>query len=702
MTVETTSASAILSSIRYVKGIGPHKEKLFNILGIYTQEDLLYYFPVRYEDRSAVKKIKELRGGEKSAVRGTVMVRNVRYLRNRKSIFEVLLRDDTGKIKLLWFNQPYLKDSLQCGDELFVFGTPQQYRCQIQFICPVFEKISQEDPDHSLQIGRIVPVYSLTAGLNQNTLRKTIYELTHTDACAALPDPIPKTVREQLSLTGIHDALTRIHFPSQASDAEKSRERFIFEELFASQILVYLRKARVKKTRGVPFSIDERFLTDIKRAFPFSLTPAQEKVSEEILQDMRMPTPMHRLLQGDVGSGKTVVAALAIAVCAHNRYQAALMVPTEVLAIQHYETLQLFLKGCGAKIALLLGSMNAKKKQEIQEKLEKGSIDVVVGTHALIQEQVHFHKLGLVVIDEQHRFGVAQRVLLPKKGSHPDILVMSATPIPRSLALTLYGDLDISVIETLPLGRKKAQNTLIDEKKRGWMYQFIKDRIAEGRQIYFIYPLIEDSDTTDIKAAETMYDQLRKTVFKGYRVGLLHGRLKTEEKFAVLHDFKSQQLDILISTTVIEVGIDVSNANCMIVEHPERFGLSQLHQLRGRVCRSTHQPYFIMITANELPEPVYKRLSVIVENTDGFKIAEADLQLRGPGDFFGNFQHGFPENRIANPLRDLQILQKARECAYSVVKNDPSLQHPDNQVVKEYIRAKFFAKNIRLEDKEAQ
>lgn len=699
MSVENISVPAAPASIRYLKGIGPQRERLFNNLGIYTKEDLLYYFPIRYEDRSTIRRISELRAGEKAAVKGTVLVRNLKYVRGRKSIFEVILKDDSGKVKLLWFNQPYLNTAVHCGDELFIFGTPQQYRHQVQFICPVYEKIAlMEEPDAALQIGRVVPVYSLTAGLSQNTLRKTIYSLIRSQDKPLLSDPLPEAMREQLSLPKLADAIAQIHFPEQMTDAEKARERFIFEELFASQILVYLRKARLKKVQGIAFTIPEQYLSDIKRTLPFCLTQSQEKVLAEIFQDMRQSSPMHRLLQGDVGSGKTIIAALAMAVCVHNRYQAVLMVPTEVLAMQHYEMLQRLFSGFNIRSALLLGSMAIKKRKEVQKRLEDGSIDIIIGTHVLLQDQVHFSRLALVVIDEQHRFGVAQRVLLPKKGTHPDILVMSATPIPRSLALTLYGDLDISLLDVLPQGRKTAHNLLINEEKREWMYQFIKDQIAEGRQAYLIYPLIEDSDNTDMKAAETMHEQLSKTVFKDYHVGLLHGRLNPDEKFAVLKDFKAHRLDILVSTTVIEVGIDVPNANCMIVEHPDRFGLSQLHQLRGRVCRSAYQPHFIMMASADIPEPVHKRLSVIVANTDGFKIAESDLQLRGPGDFFGNYQHGFPESRIADPLRDLQILQRARERAHDIVKRDSALQRPEHQALKEYLRARFFTKKTRAEN----
>jgi len=683
------------SLVRYIKGVGAKREVIFNSLGVYTIDDLLCYFPFRYEDRRNFKKIGELKAGEFSALKGVVRARNLKKLpfflhsKKIKSIFEVILEDDTGRIRCTWFNQAYLNDSIKSTQELVVYGKPRVYKNELQIISPEYELVKDENP---LSTGKFVGVYHLPSEFSQKFMRKTI-SFALSARRPDYSDSLPFYIRKEKNILNIAKSLEEIHFPVSWQFAQAARERFIFEELFFSQILVYLRKAQYRLRKGANFKIKKSHLNQIRNNLSFKLTSSQEEVLAQVLDDLSNPYPMHRLLQGDVGCGKTVVAVFAIGVCVGCGWQAAFMVPTEVLAYQHKETLEKMFEGLGfvslgglkPAIKVITSSLSRKEVDSIYNDLKEGKIKVVIGTHSLIQEKVKFKKLGLVVIDEQHKFGVAQRALLPKKGRIcPHCLVMSATPIPRSLALSLYGDLDISVIKEMPAGRLLAQTIWVKEEKRSWVYDFLQEKLREGRQAFIIYPVIEESQDEELKSLKKMHEKISQR-FSQFSTEMFHGRMKSAEKIKIIKAFRENKLNILVSTTVVEVGVNIENATVMVVENPERFGLAQLHQLRGRTQRSARQAYFILISKNNLSSNSLRRLRIISEETSGFKIAEEDLNLRGPGDFFGNLQHGLPALKIADPLRDLEILKEARLCAYKVIKSDPCLVRPQHRYIKEYL-----------------
>ena len=676
--------------LRYLKGIGPKREKILNRLNIYSVKDLLYYFPLRYEDRRKFHSIDDLKEGEVYLVKGKVIGRNVRKPFKGKNsffsppIFEILLSDGKGVVWCVWFNQVYLENILKVNDEIMVYGKVQRFKGRLQFNSPQYEKIEGKE-ENSLDWGRIVGVYRLTKGINQKNLRKIIFFALKNNSIS-WDDSLPFYIRQEKKFPNIKESLENIHFPEEWEKAKEARERFIFEELFFSQILVYLRKIKHRLQRGISFKINERVIEQIRTNISFSLTSSQERVLKEILEDMQKVYPMQRLLQGDVGCGKTVVACFAMGVCVDNNYQAALMAPTEILVYQHYHTLTKIFRNMGFNIGVLTSSLSKKEKKRVLEDLSKGKINIIVGTHAMIEENVRFASLGLVVIDEQHKFGVEQRALLSKKGENPDCLIMSATPIPRSLALSLYGDLDPSVIDELPPLRKEPHTFWVEENKRGWVYNLVKKELSQGRQAFIIYPLIEESVQSDLKSLKEMYERIKEE-FKGFKVEVFHGKLTAAEKKRIGEEFRQNKIQILISTTVVEVGVNVENASVMVVENPERFGLAQLHQLRGRVRRSIYQPYFVLISKENISSEAKKRLEIISKVNDGFTIAEKDLELRGPGDFFGHYQHGFPTMQIANPIRDLKILQEARRAAYYVVKKDPYLKAPYHRSIKEKIKS---------------
>ena len=686
------------SPVRYLRGVGPAKEAVFNRNGVSTLKDLLYYFPFRYQDRRNFTKINQLKIGEFSIIKGRVIARNLHkipYFVNKskvKSIFGIILDDGSAKLECVWFNQAYLYDKIADKQELIVCGKLAQTKRGRQMVAPEYELAERSD---LLNLGRIAGVYRLPAEFNQRFIRKLISEIIKL-YCPQYPDPLPFHIRKQQNLPNIAKSFESIHLPASFEESDSARRRFIFEELFFSQIQVYLRKARQRSQRGVCLRLRQELLEELRRRLPFKLTLSQDKVLAQILKDLEKGFPMQRLLQGDVGCGKTVVVAFAIAVCLDSGFQTALMVPTEVLAYQHRETLSGLFKGLnfsgqnlGNSVRVMTSSLTRKEIKAIYEGLASGRIKVIIGTHSLIQEEVKFKNLGLAIIDEQHKFGVAQRALLPKKGliPKPHCLVMSATPIPRSLALSLYGDLDLSIISELPKERKVPETIWVGEKKRRWVYEFLEKQLSQGRQAYVIYPLIEENQQDDIYSLESMYEIIVKR-FKKYSVGIFHGQMPSSEKIRIVDSFRSGKIDILVSTTVVEVGVNIENASVMIVENPERFGLAQLHQLRGRIQRSIFQPHFILISKDNLSANSRRRLEIISKETDGFKIAEEDLILRGPGDFFGNLQHGLPQLKIADPLRDLEILSQARKIAYQVIKSDPHLDSLEHRPIKEEILAK--------------
>jgi len=687
---EPDKQKSVTLPLRYFKGIGPKRAEAFANVGVFTCADLLKYFPFRYEDRRNFRKISEIKDNEPVLVKAKVLrvnLKKIPYFKARKvkSIFEAAIDDGSQAARCVWFNQHYLASYIRPGDEIIVYGKPERDGLFWRFNSPQYDSASNDD---SLNLGRIVGFYGLTEGLTQKLVRKTVF------ACldglkADASDPIPFTLREKENIPNIAKAFNDIHFPGAFEDADRARRRFIFEELFFSQIQVHLRKERRRREKALSLAADDEFFTKFKNSLGFLLTAGQAQAVDEILGDIKNSFPMRRLLQGDVGCGKTVVAAFGLGVCAKNGFQAALMAPTEVLAWQHKETLEKIFDGFGFKIGILTASLSAAEHNAVRGKIASGEIDIVVGTHALIQEDVVFKNLAFVAIDEQHKFGVAQRAMLPKKGGvSPHCLVMSATPIPRSLALSFYGDLDLSVIKELPKGRVKAENIFITEDESASAYAVLSEKIKEGRQAYMVYPVIEETAADDLNALEAAHEEIKAT-FKGVSVAIFHGRMAAKEKLKVMNDFKAGRIKILMATTVVEVGVDVPNASVMVVTSPDRFGLAQLHQLRGRICRSTHKPVFILLGKNNLALKAKERLEAIISTDDGFKIAEQDLLQRGPGEFFGTNQHGLPELAIADPLRDIEVLERARQAAGAIVQDDPGLIKHENLVIKNHLNHIF-------------
>ena len=679
--------------IQYLKGIGPKKAKMFEKLGIVCVEDLLYYFPKRYEDRSSFKAISALKKGDVQTIKAQVLVKgSKRSFRNRRfSIFELVVSDDTGRISCLWFNQPYLEKLFNVGDNVILYGKIDEYKGKLQISSPEFELLDEGESDKdSLSMGCVVPIYALTEGLTQRIFRGAV-KLVLDEFLTQVKDALPYDIRKKYSLLNLAKSLINIHFPTDITLRESSYRRLAFEEFFLYQLPVLLRKHKSKRKKGISHQINQSLLDKFKESLNFKLTSAQEKVLKEIKQDMSLDKSMQRLLQGEVGSGKTVVACFACLIAISNGYQAAFMAPTEILARQHYQNLlgliKKLKKQMNFKISLLTSSLDKKAKGAVCRQIKSGKIHLIIGTHSLIQKDVNFKNLGLAVIDEQHKFGVSQRAILPKKGSNPDVLIMTATPIPRTLSLTIYGDLDISCLDELPSGRLPIQTRLYNQAQRREVYKFIESQIEDGRQSYIVYPVIEESFILDLRGAKNMHQKLSSR-FKNFRVGLVHGRMKHLEQEKVMTDFKKGKVDILVATSVLEVGIDNPNATVLVIEHAERFGLSQLHQLRGRIGRGKYQSYCLLIAAPQSREAI-ARIKVITASNDGFRIAEEDLKIRGPGEFFGKRQHGLTELRIANPITQMHLLKQARDEAVRLIRKDPSLSLRQNVAIKEILKRRF-------------
>ncbi len=672
--------------IRYLKGVGPKRAGLFNKLGIYSVEDLLYYFPRRYEDRSRISSISQLGIGEPRTVRGRILrTYERRGFRNKGlSVFEALVEDGTGRLPCVWFNQPYIRNYLVSGKEVLLYGKPALYSGKFQIQNPEYEIVGDDDKEANLNYGRIVPVYSSSESLGQRIFRSLVK--------SCLDEYLPKTVeilpydiRKRNDLLNIASSILNMHFPQDAASQARAYKRILFEECFLLQLIFGLKRQKGVKVKGTSHKIDEDFLNGFEAGLPFKLTSSQKKVIQEIRADMSSPQPMHRLLQGDVGSGKTIVALYACLIAISSGRQAAFMAPTELLAEQHYQNISSLAPRLRA--GLLVSATPRKEKEEILKALKDGEIDILVGTHALIQMGVEFKDLSLAVIDEQHKFGVHQRLGMLAKGSNPDCLIMTATPIPRTLAMVIYSDLDVSTLDELPSGRLKVQTCLVREEKRQWAYDFVSRNIKDGRQAYIVYPLIEESETLDLKSAVSMYEELSKNIFKDYKVELIHGRLPPQKRNRIMRSFREGKTDILVSTLVIEVGLDVANASVMVIEHAERFGLSQLHQLRGRIGRGRYESHCILIGESDGQEAAL-RLKAMVEESDGFKIAQRDLELRGPGEFFGVRQHGLPELRV-NPLEDMEQLNLAKKEAEELLRLDPGLSQRQNQGLSRVLKSRF-------------
>jgi ATP-dependent DNA helicase RecG len=720
---------------QYVKGIGPRLAEVVAAKGITTVEDLLYYLPFRYEDRLNPRRVGELRAGEMASVIAEVRT-SALFRTRRMPLFELTVGDPVlpqpvsrpplsrpdapggvflnpalrSTLKCIWFNGTYLKDRFQPGQLVALYGKVEQStrgRERLQLINPQFEILDDREPEAvagSTEIGRIVPIYESAGGgkVTSRWFRRVIHGVLE-NLTPDVADAIPEAVRRRMTLMPRREAFRLAHWPEESARLEDllaartpAHTRLIFEELFFLELGLELKRKRMRALPGVAFGIDPKVRDAIKRILPFHPTTAQKRVLKEIADDMKQPAPMRRLLQGDVGSGKTIVALQAAIIAIENGYQAALMAPTEILATQHYLSARRILENAGYRIVLLTGSLDEGRKRDIRRHIAQGNAQLVIGTHALIEEKVEFGNLGLVIVDEQHRFGVMQRLSLMKKALapeevgasaaqstldrrppadlQPDTLVMTATPIPRTLALTLYGDLDVSILDEMPPGRTPIVTRRVGDERADEVFAFVRKQVAAGHQAYVVYPVIEENEEKEIKAATRMYDEIRRRILPDLRIGLLHGRLDADQKDEIMRRFQAGQVDVLVSTTVIEVGVDVPNATVMVIEHAERFGLAQLHQLRGRIGRGAAKSFCVLMTGGKVTPEAEQRLDTMVRTTDGFEIAETDLQLRGPGEFFGTRQAGLPGFRVANLVRDRELLEAARREAATVVSGkDPEV-----------------------------
>jgi ATP-dependent DNA helicase RecG len=680
---ENKQARTSLSSpVTELRGVSEAYARRLALLGVKTIHDLLYLFPHRYDDYSALKTIDKLQYGEEVTIIGTVRETQERTSKRGQNIVSSTISDGTGALQATWFNQPYLVRRLKAGRQIVISGRVDQYLGRLTFSSPTWEPLDEE----LIHTARMVPVYPLTRGIAARWLRRMVKRTTDYWSLR-LPDHLPPAIREQRGLLELESAIRQIHFPDNWEALKAARRRLAFDELLMIQLGVLRQRHDWQMRSARPVRIDRPLLRTFLESLPYSLTPAQERALSQILDDLQQPRPMSRLLQGDVGSGKTVVAAAAMLVTAASGMQAVLMVPTEILAEQHYMNLERLwgelwlpgLKKLSSELRLLTGSLKPSDKARIYDEIETGKATIIIGTHALIQEELAFHNLGMVVIDEQHRFGVTQRASLRQKGHNPHVLVMTATPIPRTLALTLYGDLDISTIDELPPGRKEIVTRWLKPRERERAYAFVRARVEETQQAFIICPLVEESEKIEAKAAVDEHQRLQKEVFPDLRLGLLHGRMTAEEKEVVMRDFYRGDLDILVCTPVVEVGIDVPNATVMLIEGADRFGLAQLHQFRGRVGRGEQQSYCLLL-AESPTESGEQRLEIITSTQDGFKLADEDLAMRGPGEFFGTRQSGLPDLKVAR-LSDLRVLEEARSVAQEIWGEDPALDMPKNRLL---------------------
>ncbi|TKB91097.1 MAG: ATP-dependent DNA helicase RecG [Nitrospira sp.] len=701
--------------IRFARGVGPKRTSMLQRFGIETVEDALWTLPWRYEDRSVMTPIGQLVPGVQSSICGTIVRSEAKRARSRRlTILDIVVEDSTGRLQAVFFNQPFLEALFTVGTRVMLTGrmvTGAQGWVAMRMEVAQYEVVGAES-EAPLHVGRIVPVYHETKGWTSRQMRALMKGLLDVHAAEA-QEVLPVQLRTRYQLLPIQQAIQDVHFPQPGTDEGQldrgltsAHRRLAFEELFVLQLALASRQRVIKEeVKQVSFNPKTPLLGKLDRALPFQMTEAQARVIREILSDMTSSKPMNRLVQGDVGSGKTIVAIQAMVLACGSGYQAALMAPTEILAEQHYRTMKKLLEPLGLSVVLVSGGGRAAARKAVRGQVASGAAQVVIGTHAIVQQGVAFSKLGLAVVDEQHRFGVLQRKTLIEKGYKPDVLVLTATPIPRTLAMTVYGDLDVSVIDQMPPGRKPVRTFLLNDGQRGRAYQILRDELRRGRQAYIVYPLVEESEKTDLQAALQGAEQLQAEELAEFRVGLLHGRMKAEDKEQVMASYKKGVIQVLVSTTVVEVGVDVPNATVMMIEHAERFGLAQLHQLRGRVGRSGHQSYCLLMAsggalsrsvkpkaAGEPPSASRERLEALVRSTDGFVIAEEDLRIRGPGEFFGFRQWGLPEFRVANLVRDADILQQARQEAFALLKQDPQLKAPVHRLLREAMLRRWESK----------
>jgi len=714
-------ADTLDDSLRYLKGVGPGRARLLERLGLRTVRDMLLHLPRRHDDRRHTVPIGELPPGEKVSVAGTVADLQFRKLRGRgrgRSLLEALVEDDSGQVTVVWFNQPYLQDIFRIDDEVVLTGKTREYRGGLQIQSPEFEitrraseaaaaeepglfgdgapddetpepaEPAPEEEIPPLAVGRMVPVYGLTEGLSQRFMRRLAWRVVR-DCAGLMPESMPEAVREARDLPEIGEAIRSSHWPESPEESDRARRRLVYEEFFVLSVGMALsRQKRRAEGRARPVAVTERVDSRIRRRFPFMLTHSQEKAVGEIVSDIARERPMCRLLQGDVGSGKTVVALYAMLAVVADGAQAAVMVPTEILAEQHFERFGEWLAGAKVKVRLLTSSLGTAERREVLAEFASGETGLVVGTHALLSEGVDFRDLGLVVIDEGHRFGVAQRGAMRSKGRSPHVLVMTATPIPRTIALTLYGDLDVSTIDEMPKGRPKVGTWIVPPAKREDAYGFVRERVAGGERVFVVYPLVRESAESDLAAATEEAERLDREVFPDLSVGLIHGRMSKDEKDRAMEDFRAGRSQILVATVVVEVGIDVPEATVMVIEHADRFGLATLHQLRGRIGRAGQKAYCLLF-GEPTTEEAERRLETMTRTADGFEIAEEDLKIRGPGEFFGTRQHGLPELKVADIVADAEVLAEARDDAFGLVEADPKLAAPEHSALAERVKRVF-------------
>lgn len=681
------------TNVQYVKGVGPHFASVLSKRGLYTVHDLLFHFPFRYVDRRRIASIRETTAGKDRTIIAEVVTSGISYLGKKRSrIFEVIASDETGIVSAKWFHfhPKYMSAQYKKGTKVLFAGEVTEFNGIKQFVHPEAEILG--DDDSSDVGGRLIPIYPLTEGISQRMYRKIIRNALEKYS-HELKNPYSTEFMQKYNLSDLKSAVLYLHNPPNDADVDlliagrSSEQRtIIFTEFFFFELALAMKRAQTAKEQGITFKYDESISTKFLSSIPFELTSAQKRVLSEIRQDMSRPHPMNRLLQGDVGSGKTVVALSASLQAVSNGYQAAFMAPTEILAEQHYQTISKITDKLHIPTALLTANVKGPMRESIYQGVANGSIPILIGTHAVIQSEVKFNKLGFAVIDEQHRFGVAQRHALHKKGKNPDILVMTATPIPRTLAMTLYGDLEVSIIDEMPKGRKPIITKVYHDKDREKLYNGMRTEIERGHQVYVVYPLIEESEKIDLKNATEMSEELAKVFSPKYNVALLHGRMKSADKEKVMREFKEKKIHVLAATSVVEVGVDVPNASVMVIEHAERFGLAQLHQLRGRVGRGETQSFCILVASGHLSDEARQRLNIMVETTDGFRIAEEDLKIRGPGEMLGTRQSGLPEFKMADLVRDSGILQIARQSAFEIVTDDPNLELDKNKPFLEMVQ----------------
>ena len=666
------------SQVQYIKGIGPKRSLYFKKIGVEIINDLLFLVPRRYIDYSDIFKIKNLQINNEATVIGKIQLVELQKIKNRVNLTKILLTDDSGSINIKWFNRPDLKKKFKVGDWLLISGKVSFFYDR-QFVNPLYEIISEEDIMEKTH-GSIIPVYPLTEGLSLWDIKRAIK--ISLDACLdEIRETLPQSITKKHNLMSLSEAIYNLHFPTKIEKAIAARRRLVYDEFFFFELILAKRKMKFMNETGIPLKENGRLTEKFVRLLPFQLTKGQTEVIKSIVNNMEQFRPMNRLLQGDVGSGKTIVALYAMLVSVENGYQSVLMAPTEILAEQHFIVLSEILKKLNVESLLLTSSIKGDERQTTIQKIHSGEAQIIFGTHALIEEEIMFKNLGLAVVDEQHRFGVMQRAALVNKGINPDCLVLSATPIPRTIALTLYGDLDISMLKEKPPSRGELITKIVNEKKKGTTFEFVRQEVSKGRQVFVICPIIEKSETLDLKSVNEVYQEIT-SAFPECSVGVIHGRLKTAERMSIMNEFRCGNLSILVATTVIEVGVDIPNASVMLIEHPERFGLAQLHQLRGRIGRGAQKSYCFLFLNRYVPPETFERISFFEKNNDGFALAQKDIKLRGPGEILGKKQHGLPDIKIGDLEADKDLLFLARDDAFELVKKDPEISSSEYYVIR--------------------